>query len=104
MFDIPKLTASVAAPLIGSALASEIVSNDKIAFVAILVGTVGVVVAIVSWVNNQIKSQIKAHSKEDRVRHIAIMAEIRHMRELLSLKFGLPGPGPLEVEEDDEPG
>jgi len=96
-----KLAATVSAALLPGTLAMPVVTDDKVAFVALLAGVVGVVVAIVAWVRKQVKDEIRAHNSKDRVRHKAVLGEIRHMRELLHLKFGLPLPEPLEDLDDD---
>ncbi len=102
MLELSKLTVAVAAPLAGGALAADVVTDDKIAFVALLIGVTGVVVGVVAWVRAQIKAEIRTHSAQDRQRHRAVLAEIRHMRELLSVKFGLPRPDPLPEELEEE--
>jgi uncharacterized membrane protein (DUF441 family) len=102
MLEIAKLAAGVAAPLATGALAAEALSADKVAFVAYLAAVVVAVVAVVAWVRTQVKSEIRTHSAQDRQRHRLVLAEIRHVRELLAVKFGLPAPEPVPADLEDE--
>jgi hypothetical protein len=90
--SIAKLAFVTAAPLAAGTAVAEVFGDEHIRLVISLVAVVGVVVGAVTWMRNQTKVQIDAHAEQDKQRHRAVLQEIRHLRELLAVKLGLPAP------------
>jgi len=69
------------------AMASLAVSDEQARFALILASVVATVAGGIAWMDKRIDGRIKDHaeseSKADALRHAAVMAEIRHVRELL---------------------
>lgn len=99
MVELGKLGLWVAGPVATGTLAVEVVTDEHVKLVALIAATVGVVVAVVAWVDRRITGHIRAHAANDRLRHRKVLSEIRHLRELLHVQFGLPKP---ELEDEDE--
>ncbi len=102
VLDNLKLAGVISAPLVFGVLMVEsvAVSDEHIKFVGLLVAVVVTVVGVVAWINSQIQKQISAHTLDDKARHRRVLLEIRHMRELFHLKFGMPLPEVMPGDED----
>lgn len=64
-------------------LAVEGIAAGNIATVTVLAGTVGAIVGVVAWIDGRIRRAIADHSEKDMARHELVLAEIRHVRELM---------------------
>jgi hypothetical protein len=86
---LPVVAAS-AAPI---ALADSVVSDEHIAFVVLLVGTVTTVAGLMAWIDYRIEKKNRAQTR-------LVMNEIRHLRQMLALKLEAPELADLQIELD----
>ncbi len=101
---IVALTAgqTLAAGLIGGA-ASGGVSAEHLEFVGVVVGAVVAVVTVVAWIDRRIDRKIREQDKINRMRYRKTRSDMRHLVEMLAVRFQLELP-PAESDDEDPDG